>query len=71
MFNVSTNPNSAIIVLDVSIKNNIVTLIAHIHTHNSSIIKIIHHITNVISTEAELFAIRCRINQVVQLSNIK
>ena len=62
MFNVSTNPNSAIIISDVSIKNNIVTLIAHIHTYNSSIIKIIHYITNIISTEAELFAIRCRIN---------
>ena len=71
VFNALTDPNSAIIVLDASIKNNIVTLIAHIHTHNSPIIKTIHHTTNVISTEAKLFAIRCGISQVVQLFNIK
>jgi len=62
VFNASTDPNSAIIVSDVSIKNNIVTSIAHIHTHNSPIIKTIHHTTNVISTEAKLFVIRCGMN---------
>jgi len=65
MFNASTDSNSAIIVLDTSIKNNIVTSIAHIHTHNSPIIKTIHHTTNIIPTEAELFTIRYGINQVV------
>jgi len=62
VFNTSMDPNSTIIVSDVSIKNNIMTLIAHIHTYNSPIIKTIHHITNIISTEAKLFAIRCGIN---------
>ena len=59
------NPKSPIIVSDMSIKNNIVTSITHIHTYNSPVIKTIHYTTNIISTEAELFAIRYRINQVV------
>ena len=71
MFNTLTNPNSTIIMSDASIKNNIVTLIAHIHTHNSLVIKTIHHTTNIISTKAKLFTIRYRINQAVQLLNIK
>lgn len=62
MFNASTDPNFAIIILDMSIKNNIATLIAHVHTHNSLIIKTIHHATNIISTEAKLFTIRYKIN---------
>ena len=59
------DPYSAIIVLDISIKNNVTTLIAHVHSYNSLVIKIIHHVTNVISTEAKLFAIKYRINQAV------
>jgi len=31
----------------------------------------LHHATNVTSTEAELFLIRCSINQAVQVSNAK
>ena len=71
VFNTSMNPKSPIIVSDMSIKNNIVTSITHIHTYNSPVIKTIHYTTNIISTEAELFAIRYRINQVVWLPNIK
>jgi len=48
-----------------SIKNNVVTLIAHIYSYNLPVIKMIHYATNIISTEAELFAIRCGINQAV------
>jgi len=62
VFNALTDSNSAIIILDTSIKNNIVTLIVHVHTHNSPIIKTIYHTTNIISTKAKLFAIRCEIN---------
>ena len=62
VLNALIDPHSAIIALDMSIKNNIVTLIAHIHSYNSLVIKTIHHATNVISTEVELFAIRCGIN---------
>ena len=57
--------HSTIIVSDMSIKNNIVTLIAHIYSYNLPVIKMIHYATNIISTEAELFAIRCGINQAV------
>ena len=71
VLNALMDPHSAIIVLDASIKNNVATSIAHVYSYNSPVIKMIHHATNVISTEAELFAIRCGINQAVQLPNIK
>jgi len=59
------NSYSAIIVLDISIKNNVVISIAHVHSYNLPVIKIIHRATNIISTKAKLFAIRCKINQAV------
>jgi len=68
VLNASMDPHSTIIVLDTSIKNNVATSIAHVYSYNSPVIKMIHHATNVISTGAELFAIRCGINQAVQLS---
>ena len=48
-----------------SIKNNVVTSIAYIHSYNLPVIKMIHYVTNIIFTEAELFAIRYGINQAV------
>jgi len=71
ILNALMNPYSTIIVLDVNIKNNIATSIAHVHSYNSLVIKMIHHATNIIFTEAKLFAIRCRINQAVQVPNIE
>jgi len=71
MFNTSTNPKSAVIILNASIKNSITTSILHIHIHNSPVIKTIHHATNIISTEAKLFVIRCELNQAICLLNIK
>ena len=71
IFNALMDPKLAIIILDTSIKNNIATLIAHIHSHNSPVVKTIYHATNVTSTKAKLFAIRCGMNQAMQLSNIK
>jgi len=71
VFNTSTDPKMAIVISDMSIKNQVTTPIAHIHVHNSSIIKTIYHTINIISTEAELFAIRCGLNQAIQLSNIE
>jgi len=58
----SSSPNSAIVVTDASIKNDITTSISHIHIHNHSLTKTVHHAAYVTSTEAELFAIRCGIN---------
>ena len=60
----------AIITTDASIKNNIATSILHMHTSNQSLIKILHHTAFVTSAEAELFAIRCGINQASTKENI-
>jgi len=59
-----------IIASDTSIKNNIATSIAHIHTHDKLLIETIHHAVNVTSMEAELFAIRYSINQAMYIDNI-
>ena len=53
----SSNSSSTIIVSDASIKNHITTLISHIHSFNKPIVKTIHKVINVTTTEAELFAI--------------
>ena len=53
-----------------SIKNQVATLIAYIYIHDNSIIKTLHHMINVTSTKAELFTIRCNINQATQIVNI-
>ena len=67
----STSSSSvAIIASDVSIKNNVTTSIAHIHTYNKPLTKTIHHTVLITSTEAELFAIRCGINQAINLNGI-
>ena len=60
----------ALIVSDASIKNNITTSITHIHMVDKPLMKTIHHAVNVTSTEAELFAIRCGINQSIHFDNI-
>ena len=60
----------AIIATDASIKNNIATSILYIHTSNQLLIKILHHVAFVTSAEAELFAIRCGINQASTKENI-
>jgi len=67
---VSADPKSVVIVSDASIKNQVATLIAHIHIHDSPIIKMIYYAINITSTEAELFAIKCSINQVTCLPTI-
>ena len=67
----STDSHSITVILDASIRNNIVTSISHIHSYNRPIIKTIHHTININSTEAELFAIRCGINQANNIPNIK
>jgi len=55
-------PSSALIVTDASIKDNIATLIAHVHQANFPLIKTVHHAVFVTSSEAELFTMRCGIN---------
>jgi len=64
------NPSHALVITDASIKNNITTSISHVHIHNKPIIKTLHHAVNVMSTEAELFTIRCGINQATKSASI-
>ena len=62
--------SSVLVVTDASIKNNIAMSIAHIYICDKPIIKTLYHTINVMSTEAELFAIRCSINQAAINCNI-
>ena len=55
-------PSYALIIMNTSVKNNIVTSISHTHIHNKPVTKTPHYAVNVMSTEAELFTIRCGIN---------
>ena len=66
----SLSPLVAIIASDMSIKNNVATSIIHIYTFDKPITKMVYHAVYVTSTEVELFAIRCGINQSLQFSNI-
>jgi len=66
----TSSPSVAIIASDVSIKNNVTTSIAHMYTYNKHLTKMIHYTVLITSTEAELFAIRCGINQAMNLNSI-
>ena len=66
----SSEPNTALVITDASIKNDIATSISHIHLANRPLTKTVHHASFVTSTEAELFAIRCGINQACFISNV-
>ena len=57
-------------ITDASIKNDIATSISHIHLANWLLIKTVHHASFVTSIEAELFAIRCGINQACSIGNV-
>ena len=62
-------PNTALIITDASIKNDITMSILHIHSANCPLIKTVHHTSFVTSSEVELFAIRCGINQACSFAN--
>ena len=59
----SSLSHTALVITDASIKNNITTSILHVHIVNHPLTKTVHHASFMTSTEAELFAIRCGINQ--------
>ena len=67
VFNTLLDPNSVIAVSNTSIKNNIAISIAYIYSFSSLIKKIIYYTIDITSMEAELFAIRCGINQAIQI----
>ena len=66
----SSSQSTAIVASDASINNDITTLISHTHISNQPLIKTIHHAVFVTSTKAEMFAIRCSINQATAKSNV-
>ena len=61
--------NTILIITNASVKNNVASSILHIH-REQNIAKNIHHTMNITSTLVELFAIRCGINQTIQLQDI-
>ena len=66
----SSESQTALVITDASIKNDIATSISHIHSYNRPLVKTVHHAFFVTSTEAELFAIRCGINQACAIDNM-
>jgi len=70
IFKASSNNSLAIVFSNTNIKNNIIIFVAHVYLYNSLVRKTIHHVINIISTEAELFTIRYGINQAIQISEI-
>ena len=66
----SSDLHTALVITDASIKNDIATSISHIHSANQPLVKTAHHASFVTTTEAELFAIRCGINQACSFNNI-
>ena len=67
----SSDPFSTIIMLDVSIKNQVVTSISHIYSFNKPVVKTLHRAINITIAKAELFTIRCGINQAITNHNVK
>ena len=65
IFHASSDLKIVTIILDASIKNWVATSIVHVHSYNNLVKKTIHHMVNVTTTKAELFAIGCGINQAV------
>jgi len=70
VLHLSSDSQAALIVTDASIKNDIATSISHIHSHNRLLVKTVHHASFVTTMEAELFAIRCGINQASAIPNV-
>ena len=66
----SSTPFNALVITDASVKNNVAIFISHIHIHNKPVTKMLHQAMNVISTKAELFAIRYSINQATSHNKI-
>jgi len=65
-FNASLSSNSIIIISNVSIRNNIVTFIVYIYSYSNSIKITLHYAIGITFSKAELFAVRCSINQAIK-----
>ena len=66
----SSLPYTALVITDASIKNDIATSISYVHSANRPLTKTVHHASFMTSTEVELFAIRCGINQACSIDNV-
>ena len=66
----SSDLSAIIIISGTSIKNNIATSITYVHLFSNFLKKTLHHAINIIITDVELFAIRCGINQAIQIPGI-
>ena len=66
----SSLPHTVLVITDASIKNDIAISISHVHSANHPLTKTVHHTLFMTSTEAELFAIRCDINQACFINNV-
>jgi len=64
------DPKTIVVISDISVKNSVTTSISHVHYGSIIQAKTIHYAINVTSTEAELFAVRCSINQVHDVIHI-
>ena len=64
------NHTHAFIIINISIKNNVATSIAHVHICDKPVVKTLHHAVNISSTKAKLFTIRCGINQAINFISI-
>ena len=62
--------SNTLVITNASIKNNVTISISHVHIYNKPIVKTLYHTVNITSTEAELFAIKCDINQATNLNDI-
>jgi len=61
--NIYENSQDTILIIsDVSVKNNIAISVSYIWREYKIIVKTVHYAMNVLSTEAELCAIRCDIS---------
>jgi len=56
--------------MDASVKNNVISSIAHIYVHNKPVVKTLHYTVNITSMEAEFFALHCGINQATRSHEI-
>jgi len=70
ILNASSRANTVIVVSDTSIRNNVATFITYVHSYSNPIKKTLHHAVIVTTAEAELFTIRCGINQAIQVMNV-
>ena len=64
-----SDPKTVIVISDTSIKKNVATSVLHVCSGHNILAKTIYHAVNITFIKVELFAIRCDINQAVQVKN--